>query len=142
MGEAKRRKAILGERYGKSLVFEKPEDYVAFGEKYIPLDIIDSAAHFSWRAQNDDEPEWLREGPRWNVRGLDELIWNDVTLTWLRESCESSFFQNLLPGYDRGHIFTVLAKAIAILAMHRHNVLYDFDSAHYEDEVDEDYNTI
>lgn len=131
MGEAKRRKAILGDRYGKPLAFEKPEDYAAFGEKYIPLDIIDSAAHFSWSCQNDDEPEWLREGWRWNVRGLDELIWNSTTRKWLWEASESSFFRNLLPGYHMGEIVTVLAKAIAILAMRRVDVLYDFDSEEY-----------
>lgn len=123
MGEAKRRKAILGDRYGKPFAFEKSKDYVAFGEKYIPLHIIDSAAHFSWEVQHDATPTWL-ESTGWNVRKLNELLWNPVTKQWLVEAMESSFFRNLLPGYDGRQILTVLAKALAILAMYREDVLY------------------
>jgi hypothetical protein len=76
MGEAKRRKAVLGERYGKTtVVFSCLDDYVAFGEKYLPNYIIENALEFSWDVQFDPVPEDCQV---WLVRGLDELLWNPV----------------------------------------------------------------
>jgi hypothetical protein len=115
MGEAKRRKAILGDRYGKPKIpLCNPADYVAFGEKYLPSDIIQDALSFSWNVQFEPVPE---EHTAWGIRGLDELLWNPISATWLLSAARSDFYQSLLTGYDKGEVFTILAKSLGLVVM-------------------------
>lgn len=122
MGEAKRRKAILGSRYGRietskrsqNLTFSSPEDHVAFGLKYFPPDIIQDAITFSWAVQFDPVPENYRV---WKVRGLDELLWNPVSSDWLVAAARSPFYQKLLAGQQMNEILTILAKSLALVVL-------------------------
>lgn len=106
------------------IVFSCPEDYVAFGEKYLPSDVIENALSFSWGIQFEPIPEHCRV---WGVRGLDELLWNPISREWLLSAARSSFYRKLLIGHEKGTLFTILAKSLALVVMKRFPSLGDDD---------------
>lgn len=108
------------------IVFFSPDDYVAFGEKYLPFDIIQDALSFSWDVQHDPVPERYRA---WGVRGLDELLWNPVSSKWLSLAARSAFYQKLLVGHDTSDMFTILAKSLALVVQKRFSALDDDEEA-------------
>ena len=117
MGSAKRRKKLdpsFGQDFFSSLTIE---DYKRIAKQFIPNEVIESAAVFSWNVQDYVLPEEYRING-WK-RDLCELMWNADTSDWLLEAAESITSQQLgaPTKLETKTVFTILAKSLALAAM-------------------------
>jgi hypothetical protein len=117
MGEAKRRKKLdpsFGQDFFSSLTIS---DYKRIAKQFIPIEIIESAAVFSWNVQDYVLPEEYRING-WK-RDLCELMWNADTKDWLLDAAETITSQQLgaPKKLETKTVFTILAKSLALAAM-------------------------
>ena len=117
MGEAKRRKKSdpsWGQDFISSLTVE---DYKRIAEQFIPIEVIENAAVFSWEVQDYVLPEEYRIQGR--SRNWCELMWNSDTREWLLGAAESITWEQLgaTKKLEKRTVFTILAKSLALAAM-------------------------
>jgi len=117
MGEAKRRKKLdpsWGQNFASSLTVE---DYKRIAERFIPIEVIENAAVFSWEVQDYVLPEEYRFPGR--SRNWCELMWNADTKEWLLDAADSITWKQLgsPQKLEKRTVFTILAKSLALAAM-------------------------
>ena len=117
MGSAKRRKKLdpsFGQDFFSSLTIE---DYKRIAKQFIPIEVIENAAVFSWNVQDYVLPEEYRING-WK-RDLCELMWNEYTSDWLLDAAESITWQQIgaPKKLETKTVFTILAKSLALAAM-------------------------
>lgn len=117
MGSAKRRKKLdpsFEPDFFSSLTIE---DYKRIAKQFIPNEVIESAAVFSWNVQDYVLPEEYRING-WK-RDLCELMWNEYTSDWLLDAAESITWQQIgaPKKLETKTVFTILAKSLALAAM-------------------------
>ncbi len=117
MGEAKRRKKLdpsWGQDFESSLTVE---DYLRIAQRFIPIEVIESAAIFSWNVQDYVLPEEYRFPGR--SRNWCELMWNADTKEWLDGAAGSITWSQLgaTKKLEKRTVFTILAKSLALAAM-------------------------
>ena len=108
MGEAKRRKKLdpsWGQDFESSLT---TKDYLLFAEQFIPIEVIESAAVFSWNVQDYVLPEEYRFPGR--SRNWCELMWNSDIRGWLLGAAESITWSQLgaTKKLEKRTVFTIL----------------------------------
>ena len=117
MGEAKRRKK-LDPSWGQDFKWSPTvEDYLRIAEQFIPIEVIENAAVFSWNVQDYVLPEEYRING-WK-RDLCELMWNADTSEWLLDAADSITWSQLGAPLklEKKTVFTILAKSLALAAM-------------------------